>query len=302
MLVNNANLKTLFTAFNGAFKSGLGQAATQYGQIATTVPSSTAAQEYGWLGQLPNLREWLGDRHVHAIANHGYTVKNKSFELTVGVPREAIEDDNYGVYSPLMTEMGRAAAAHPDQLVFGLLKGGFADLCYDGQPFFGTQHKVLNDKGKEANQANAVGDGSGTVWYLLDTTRALKPLIYQTRKADNFVAMTAETDDNVFRAKQFVYGVDARRNAGYGFWQLAYASNEALTAETLKAALTAMRTRTGDGGRPLGIRPNLLVVPGALQFQAKKLLENELIENAAGTAVVSNDVRGAAQLLVADWL
>ena len=56
MLVNNANLKTLFTAFNAAFKAGLGQAASQYGQIATTVPSTTAAEEYGWLGQLPGLR------------------------------------------------------------------------------------------------------------------------------------------------------------------------------------------------------------------------------------------------------
>ena len=74
MLVNNANLKTLFTAFNAAFKAGLGQAASQYGQIATTVPSTTAAEEYGWLGQLPGLREWLGDRVVHAIGLHGYTI------------------------------------------------------------------------------------------------------------------------------------------------------------------------------------------------------------------------------------
>ena len=91
MQINNANLKTLYTAFNAAFKAGLGQAASQYGQIATTVPSTTSAEEYGWLGQLPGLREWLGDRVVHAIGNHGYTIKNKPFELTVGVPRSAIE-------------------------------------------------------------------------------------------------------------------------------------------------------------------------------------------------------------------
>ena len=91
MLVNNANLKTLFTAFNAAFKEGLGQAESQYGQIATTVPSTSAAEEYGWLGRMPGLREWLGDRVVHAVGDHGYTVKNKSFEMTVAVPRTAIE-------------------------------------------------------------------------------------------------------------------------------------------------------------------------------------------------------------------
>ena len=303
MLVNNANLKTLFTAFNAAFRGGLGQAASQYGQIATTVPSTTAAEEYGWLGQLPGLREWLGDRVVHAIGLHGYTIKNKPFELTVGVPRTATEDDTYGVYTPLMTEMGRAVEAHPDQITFGLLKAGRVELCYDGQPFFSATHKVLNDKGKEVNVSNVSDDsGSGPSWYLMDTRRALKPLIYQDRKKPNFVALTSETDENVFHRSQYVYGVDARRNAGFGFWQLAHASNKPLTAENLKAAITAMDTQTGDGGRPLGISPNLLVVPKQLKFQAKKLLENELIENTAGTAVVSNDVRGVAELLIADWL
>ena len=303
MLVNNANLKTLFTAFNAAFRGGLGQAASQYGQIATTVPSTTAAEEYGWLGELPGLREWLGDRVVHAIGLHGYTIKNKPFELTVGVPRTAIEDDTYGVYTPLMTEMGRAVEAHPDQITFGLLKAGRVELCYDGQPFFSATHKVLNDKGKEVNVSNVSDDsGSGPSWYLMDTRRALKPLIYQDRKKPNFVALTSETDENVFHRSQYVYGVDARRNAGFGFWQLAHASNKPLTAENLKAAITAMDTQTGDGGRPLGISPNLLVVPKQLKFQAKKLLENELIENTAGTAVVSNDVRGVAELLIADWL
>ncbi|MDO5623792.1 MAG: Mu-like prophage major head subunit gpT family protein [Pseudomonadota bacterium] len=303
MLINNANLKTLYIAFNAAFKAGLGQAASQYSQIATTVPSTTAAEEYGWLGQLPGLREWLGDRVVHAIGNHGYTIRNKPFELTVGVPRTAIEDDNYGVYTPLMTEMGRAVEAHPDQLVFGLLKDGRTALCYDGQPFFSAAHPVLNDKGKVVNVSNVsdVG-GSGPSWYLLETRRALKPLIFQARKAPQFVSMVGETDENVFNRSQYVYGVDCRRNAGFGFWQLAHASNKPLTAANLKDAITAMETQTGDHGRPLGISPNLLVVPKALRFTAQKLLNNELVENDAGTAVVSNDVRGAVDLLIADWL
>lgn len=301
MEINNANLRTLFVAFNAAFKAGLGQAASQYLQIATVVPSTTGSEEYGWLGQLPGLREWIGDRVVHAIGNHGYTIKNKPFELTVGVPRSAIEDDQYGVYTPLMTEMGRAAEAHPDELVFRLLKDGRTALCYDGQPFFSTSHKVLNEKGKEVNVSNLSDDGgAGATWYLLETRRALKPLIFQNRKSPNFVAKTAETDDNVFNAGQFVYGVDARRNAGFGFWQLAHASNKALTPENLKAAITAMDTLTGDGGRPLGISPNLLVVPKALKFTAKRILEAELVNE--GGVQVSNDVAGSLDLLIADWL
>ena len=50
MQINNANLKALTAAFNAAFKVGLGQAASQYGQIATVVPSTTGSEEYAWLG------------------------------------------------------------------------------------------------------------------------------------------------------------------------------------------------------------------------------------------------------------
>lgn len=301
MQINNANLKTLYTAFNAAFKAGLGQAASQYGQIATTVPSSTGSEEYAWLGQLPGLREWLGDRVLHAIGNHGYTIKNKPFELTVGVPRSAIEDDNYGIYSPLMTEMGRAAAAHPDQLVFELLKTGRTALCFDGQPFFSATHPVLNEKGKEVNTSNTSDGGAGTTyWYVLETRRALKPLIYQSRKEANFVALTAETDENVFTRGEYRYGVDARRNVGFGFWQLAHSSNKSLDATNLKAAITAMETQTGDHGRPLGISPNLLVVPKSLRFTAQRLLTAELV--AEGGVQVSNDLAGSLELLVADWL
>ena len=62
MDINNANLQRLFVAMNAAFRAGLGQATSQYLQIATVVPSTTGSEEYDWLGQLPGLREWIGER------------------------------------------------------------------------------------------------------------------------------------------------------------------------------------------------------------------------------------------------
>ena len=119
MIINKGNLQIMYTAFKAAFAEGLGQAQTQYGLIATTVPSTTGSEEYGWLGSFPNVREWLGDRVINGIETHGYTIKNKTYENTIGVPREKIEDDQFGIYAPMATELGRSIAAHPDQLVFG---------------------------------------------------------------------------------------------------------------------------------------------------------------------------------------
>lgn len=68
---------------------------------------------------------------------------------------------------------------------------------------------------------------SDTAWFLLDTTKAIKPFIYQERKAPVFVEQTDMTGDNVFLRKKYRYGAEARAAGGYGFWQLAYGSTGA---------------------------------------------------------------------------
>lgn len=67
--------------------------------------------------------------------------------------------------------------------------------------------------------------GKDAAWYLLCTTRPIRPLIYQQRRKAKFVGKTAENDDNVFFNKEYIYGVDSRGNAGFGFWQMAYGSD-----------------------------------------------------------------------------
>lgn len=298
MHINQANLATLNTGFKAAFIRGLGQAASQYERVATIVPSGTASEEYGWLGSFPNVREWLGDRVVHGVKSHGYAIKNRDFELTVGVPRNAINDDQHGIYAPMMEEMGRAVSAHPDQLVFGLLKNGASLLCYDGQNFFDTDHPVIGADGAVASQANWDNNsGSGNAWYLLDTSRALKPLIFQDRQKPQFVAKNKVDDDNVFWAKEFVYGADCRRNAGFGFWQLAYGSRKALDETNLVAAYTAMTERTGDHGRPLAIKPNLLLVRPGQEVAARKLVSASTMANGA-----DNVLKGLVEVISSPWL
>ncbi len=298
MIINKGNLQTVQTAFHAAFKQGLGQAASQYGQVATTVPSSTGSNEYGWLGQFPGMREWLGDRVINNAVAHGYTIRNNSYESTVAVPRTALEDDQYGIYTPMMQEMGRASSAHPDELVFGLLKNGASELCYDGQNFFDTDHPVVDADGKTQSQSNWDNNsGNGTAWYLLDAGRALKPIIYQSRKAAQFTTLDRNTDENVFMRNQYLYGVDSRCNVGYGFWQLAYGSRKDLTETNLVAAWKAMTERTGDGGRPLGIKPTVLVVTPGMQFDAMKLVSASTMANGA-----ENVMKGIVSVAASPWL
>lgn len=296
MIVNGSTLKTLGVAFKANFTSGLGMHASQWPQIATEVPSTTALNEYGWLGQFPSMRKWLGDRVVNRASLHKYALGNADYELTVSVLRKHIEDDNIGIYKPMMEEMGRATAAHPDEDIFSLLAKGWDTECYDGQPFFDTDHPRLDAAGETVTVSNS-GGGSGTPWFLMDVSRALKPLIYQTRKSPEFVAKDRPEDDNVFMRQEFVYGVDCRDAVGFGFWQMAYGSKQTLNAANYAAARAAINGQLGDYDRPLGLRATLLVVPSSLEGAALEILNAE--RNAAGA---TNVWRGTAQLLVSPWI
>lgn len=296
MLINKGNLVTLGVGFKANFKEGLGQAPVQHDMVATTVPSSNGREEYGWLGKIPNVREWFGDRVVQNISTHDYTIKNRDFELTIGVDRNDINDDNIGIYGPLFREMGLSTGGHKCRLVFDLLKAGFATKCYDGQFFFDTDHPVIDAAGEIQSVSNS-GGGAGAPWFLIDTMHALKPILLQVRKDFEFVSKDEPTDDNVFSRKEFLYGADARMNVGFGFWQFAYGSKDTLSAANYATARTAMQSFKGDFGRPLGIMPNLLVTSPANESAARKLLNSEY-----GAGGETNEWKGTAELLVVPWL
>lgn len=306
-LVTSDILKSLRTGFKSEFQTALSKTPCYWEKVSTRVPSNTTGNTYGWLGQFPKLREWVGDRALKSIKEHGYTVTNKTYESTVDIPRTAFEDDTLGVYKPLFAEMGHAAATHPDEIVFGLLKEGETGLCYDGKPFFAADHPVypeVDGTGSPESISNLLApDASpGKPWYLLDISRPLKPFIFQERTLPELKALTNTDNDTVFMKDKYLFGIRYRCNGGYGFWQQAIKSTHPLTEEAFEEALLTLQGFKADGGRPLnlgfgGEAGLLLVVPSALQAAARKILVAERNDNGA-----SNVWFKAASLLVSPWL
>lgn len=289
--VTNALLAALATTFKADFQAGVTMAKTQFDKIATTVPSTSASNTYGWLGQMPRLREWIGDRVISDLSTHGYTITNKEYESTVGVKRKDIEDDTVGVYKPILQELGRAAGIFPDELIFGLLGAGLTSQCYDGQYFFDIDHPVAG--GTVSNFTDQV---DGTPWYLLDCSRAIKPLIFQQRKKPKLVSMTKDDDEHVFTKAEYRYGVDTRCNVGFGFWQMAHCSKKPLDADNFDAAYAAMQSVKSDEGHALGITPTHLVVPPTLRSAATQIVAETLPGGGA------NPNAGIVEVLVSPWL
>jgi phage major head subunit gpT-like protein len=301
-IITPALITSLRTGFSKAFQDALADTPTDWEKVATRVPSTNSSNTYAWLNQFPKLREWVGDRVVKDMAASGYQVANKLYEGTVGVKRTDIEDDNVGVYTPLFAEMGRAAKSHADELVFALLAAGESTTCYDGQNFFDTDHPIypnVDGTGTPTLVSNYADGGAspGPAWYLLDCSRALKPLIFQERTRPELEAMTASNDEGVFVRDEYRYGIRYRCNAGFGFWQLAYKSKAVLDAANFNAAMAAMMGITADGGRPMGVKPTHLVVPPSLRAAALSLIEAQTINNGE-----SNPNYKAVEVIVSPWV
>ena len=287
MQVTPSALRAISKGFEGRFR-GAYDAATPIlaGRVATDVPSSTRSNVYGWMTKLPRMREWVGERVLQNLSARSYEITNRSFELTISVDRDDIEDDVLGVYAPWLDEMGAQARMWGDDLLVELLEAGITNPCWDGQLFFDTDHPVSPDdsgagtytnrfvgaltednlwavrqrmmgvKGEDGRSlrimpnllivppalektarqiidatidaAGATNISAGLVqysvnpdlssdtrWYLMDVARPIRPFVLQTRRAPEFVSRDMPDDERVFNAKQFVYGVDNRGNAGY---------------------------------------------------------------------------------------
>jgi phage major head subunit gpT-like protein len=304
MIVNSTSLDGIFAGFKALFNGAFSTVKSVYKDVAMVVPSGHREEKYGWLGQLPTLREWVGPRVIHNLSVHDYAIKNRKFESTIAVPREAIEDDTVGIYGPLFKELGLSAAQHPDELIFGLIKAGFSTLCYDGQNFFDTDHPVGDGVNTPVTSVSNMQAGGGPAWFLLDTSRAIKPFIFQERLPYKLTSLDRDQDDNVFMEDEYIYGVRARSNAGYGLWQLAFGSKADLTPANYEAARATMMAFKGDTGRPLGIKPDTLLVPPVLEGAAMRLLNNgtriEIVEDTPVS--VQNEWAGTAKPLITPYL
>lgn len=155
MQITAETLSGMYKAFNTAFKDGMQrgrqvpvagaasmmQYLVKFAEIGMNIPSTTGTEVHLWISQVPGFREWVGDRVAQTLAVDGLKVDNKDYEQTVKVPRNSVEDDTYGVYSSLISNMGAEGADDAfwlDLLVESLVGTG---VWGDGLTFFNSGRK-----------------------------------------------------------------------------------------------------------------------------------------------------------------
>ncbi len=231
MQITQAVLQSLQTSFSTLFEQGYKSTPQPVDRFCTRVSSATRLNTYGWMKRIQRMREWLGPRVVQNLDTFAYQLINKSFEATLGVPREDIEDDQLGLFDRRMSELGRIAGRLPYDLVLQAITDGITGgtgLTFDGLTFFNANH-TLNSTGVQSNTG-----------------------------AETFSA-------------GFGGGVDL--------------------------VTRKMTSYLGEDGLPLGVRPNLFLIPPSYEFKAKEIFRAPFLAGGA-TNVQAGD---GDYLVIPEW-
>lgn len=153
------NPNTLREGFQTIFLKAYNAATPVWPRLATKTTSTGASEDYGWLGNIANMREMNGERMPKGLSTYDYTIKNKEFEGTVEVRQTDIDDNKIATKDALVTALGARAALFPDTLIFNLIQDN--GLSYDGQNFFDTDHEE-GASGVQSNDLSGAAIGSAT--------------------------------------------------------------------------------------------------------------------------------------------
>jgi phage major head subunit gpT-like protein len=141
-VVNAATLEALWISFHTQFMQTLERTKVRTADIASAVPSNTRIEHYPMVALTGRMKEWIDNRTIQDLAAFAASVQNVTYEHTVGVKREDIEDDTTGAYSLAIQQQAALGVLEPWlQIEDELGTNAFStSLGYDGLAFFSTAH------------------------------------------------------------------------------------------------------------------------------------------------------------------
>lgn len=151
-----------------------------------------------------------------------YSVSNKG-TAKLACDTLAAAEASFGVgYNAMINfkdEEGEYLETTPDTLMVGTKLWTKAKLLMEAEKFADGSENPYKGLCKVKLERAMPEDA----WALLDTSKEVKPFIFQNRKKPDFVQSL--DDEITFMEGLYLFGLEARGAAGYGFWQLAWASD-----------------------------------------------------------------------------
>lgn len=114
------------------------QQASWIPNIANVVESDQPYEIYKFLGGVPIMDKWQGERRRQQLKDFGFTVVTDKFESTVEIDVDDYRRDKTGQVLRRIRELGAQAAVLPQRLFTTLLEAN--GTAYEGSAFFADSH------------------------------------------------------------------------------------------------------------------------------------------------------------------
>lgn len=124
--------KDFMTSVQEAEKNSL------YTTVCTVIQSTKTSEKYGWLGSVPSMKEWVDERQAEGLSEYSFEIPNTSYEATISVDRDTLEDEQYGQIRLRVSQLADEAQRYFDEKVMAVLEAN--GVAYDSQNFFDTDH------------------------------------------------------------------------------------------------------------------------------------------------------------------
>lgn len=129
-------------------------------RYAMKINSKQETENYGWLGMVPAMREWIGGRDPKRLREFTWAISNKDYEATLEIMVKEMRRDASGQIMIRVAELARRALAHPAKLMSQKIIDAESTACYDGQYFFDTDHSEGSSGTQDNDRTSAAATGT----------------------------------------------------------------------------------------------------------------------------------------------
>lgn len=139
--------------------------------ISMLINSDQESETYAWLGQVPQMRQWIGGRQPKSLREIELTIRNVHYEASLDILVRWLRRDKSGQVQIRINELADRTNSHWASLLSTLIINGESTVCYDGQYFFDTDHS----EGASGSQSNDLSIDISTLGAVLHGASAAAP-------------------------------------------------------------------------------------------------------------------------------
>lgn len=156
---NESAIAASWVAYNTRFDLALKQAESKLMPIVSEFGSDSPVENYQWLGEVPAMERWVGDRVIHKLRASAYEIRNYDWANGIELSLDDFRNDKGGKIGKRIAQLALQGKKAIEKEIARVLNGAFGaagGLGYDGQYLIDTDHVASTEAGVAA-QSNSGG-------------------------------------------------------------------------------------------------------------------------------------------------